>query len=149
MFKLILVFLLWLIAIWFSLDSYMYSKKLSQVIINMFHLIRIGICENRMSIEEIVKEESFFSENGATDFSMFLWENHELLGLDCELIDSYNAFCHDSKTASGQACDEGIIAIEKDFNLALSSSQTELRAKFVTFVTLSTSAFAVAAILLV
>ncbi len=149
MIKILLAFSIWVIVLWFSLDSYSYSKKLSQAIIKMFHLLRVGICENRMSIDEIVKSESVFFDNGASDFSLFLWENHEALGIKAELIDSYNAFCRDSRTASGQVCDEGIVAIEKEFKAALSANQTELRSKCISFITVCTAVFAVTVILMV
>ncbi len=139
----------WFLALWYFYDIYSEVKTLSCAVINMFHYLKVGICENRQSIREIIGQEEIFSSNGADDFSMFLWENHEKLGISSELIDTYNAFTKESEFCAGQVCEDGIIALEREFKTALIENQSSIKNKMISFVTVCTALLAVLIILLV
>jgi len=149
LFKLVSFGIVWSFAMWYGYESYSNTKTLGKSIISMFHLLRVGICENRKSIGEIVSEEAIFAENNAQDFSMFLWENHEILGLESDLIDSYNAFLKNSEMSSGCVCDEGIVELERAFKEAVCENQAAIKSKYISFITLCSAVLAVFTIVLV
>lgn len=141
--------LMWVLTIWYLYDSYIDISSLCRAVINMFHHLKVGICENRRSVGEIIATESVFDDNGAQDLSLFLWENHERLGISCDLIDSYNAFFKESELSSANVCEEGITLLESEYKEALSESLVQIKKKYISFFTICTAAFAVIILLLV
>lgn len=139
----------WFLALWYFYDIYNEVRALSSSVINMFHHLRVGICEKRSTIKEIIASEEIFALNGADDFSLFLWENHERLGVSSELIDLYNAFTRESEFSSGQVCEEGIINIENEFKRVLTENQSVVKNRMISFLTMCTAFLAVLIILLV
>ena len=141
--------LMWILAIWYLYDSYVYISSLCKAVINMFHHLKVGICENRKSVGEIIDAESVFDDNGARDLSLFLWENHEKLGISCDMVDSYNAFSKDCEFSSGNVCEEGITRLEKEYKDVLTENLVEIKKKYISFFTICTAVFAVVILLLV
>ena len=149
MLKLYIICVIWGITLWYFIDSYNEAKSLGRAVIDMIHLLKIGVCENRQTIKEIIDGEDIFEENGAGDFSLFLWENHDQLGISADLIDSYNSFTKESEFCDGQVCVEGITAIEDSIRSAILDNQVELKGKLVSFVTVCTAVFSVVFLLMV
>ena len=149
MFYILLVILAWGLCIWYLYDSYTEVNKLCADVATMFRVLKKGICEDRRCIGEIISDEPIFNDSGATDLSMFLWENHDKLGLGVDLIDRYNAFIKESEFSSAQSCSEGITELERTYRAALTENAAQVKKRFISVVTLCTAAFAIGILLLV
>lgn len=149
MFNLILVFLAWSLCIWYFYDSYSDAKKLNMDVADIFRNIKIGICEHNRCLADIIASEASFKGMSVSDFSLFLWENHERLGLSVDHIDAFNAYVRESEFAPLGVCLDGITALERRFREALRENSTLLKQKFISVATLSTAAFGIGIMLLV
>ena len=142
MIKAVLLFILWLLSLSYFFDSFNESKELCENVGKMIHLIKIGVCEKRLTLNEIMDSNEFTIHN-PEELKELLWEKHELLGIDQDMIEMFQAFIAESRFENIKTCSETIVNVERCFLNKLNENQINLKAKMVTVSTICTAFFSI------